>query len=197
MCIDSRNISQTIWFRKTLPSSYYIAPTFQQRHIKKSVLRHYDPAKLCITLRWKELDPPTIQMWLRLVEDINRMEYMVLTAQKQTWTLQHGSPGICSYITLKAGPSLDDLPQEVTIPLCLASLLLYYPPTHSTSLYLYSSFLRKFLCIKNMRKGCILHAYMHIFVKMQIFLLNFFTDLYTALVYVPVCIGQLKTMGCI
>lgn len=58
---------------------------------KKSVLRHLlDTAKRCITLRWKEPDPLTIQMWLRMVEDTSKMEDL-LTAQnkheryKKTW----------------------------------------------------------------------------------------------------------------
>lgn len=61
---------------------------------KKSVLRHLlDAAKACIPLLWKYPHPPTIDLWLRKVADVNKMEDLILTARYQrdryskTWTL--------------------------------------------------------------------------------------------------------------
>lgn len=52
------------------------------------------PAKmLCILLTWKCLQPLTIGLWLNTMEEINKMEDLVLIAQhkhewySKTWTL--------------------------------------------------------------------------------------------------------------
>lgn len=61
---------------------------------KKSILRHLtNAAKSCIPMLWKQQSPPTTSMWLRKVEDINKMEDLIMTAQnrqtvyQKTWTL--------------------------------------------------------------------------------------------------------------
>ena len=55
------------------------APT---RVYKKSIVRHLlDSAKACIPVRWKSPLPPTIAMWLRRIDEINRMEDLILTNQ--------------------------------------------------------------------------------------------------------------------
>lgn len=58
----------------------------------KSVLRHLlNAAKACIALRWNDPDPLSIPMWLIKVEDINKLEDLVLSVQnkreryKKTW----------------------------------------------------------------------------------------------------------------
>lgn len=61
---------------------------------KKSILRHLiNAAKACIPMLWKQQTQPTTSMWLQKVEDINKMEDLILTAQNRqasytkTWTL--------------------------------------------------------------------------------------------------------------
>lgn len=61
---------------------------------KKSVIRHLlDAAKACIPLCWRSPLPPTISMWLERVEEIRKMEDLILTAQhrqetfSKTWQL--------------------------------------------------------------------------------------------------------------
>lgn len=49
---------------------------------KKSLLRHLtNAAKSCFPMMWKQQSPPTTAMWLRKVEDINKMEDLIMTAQ--------------------------------------------------------------------------------------------------------------------
>lgn len=59
---------------------------------KKSLVRHLlNAAKGCIPIFWKQTLPPPIKLWLHRVEEIRRMEDLVLTEQhkqetfKQTW----------------------------------------------------------------------------------------------------------------
>lgn len=60
---------------------------------KKSILRHLTTAKSCIPVLWKQQSPPSISMWLQKVENINKMEDLIMTAQnrqaayQKTWTL--------------------------------------------------------------------------------------------------------------
>lgn len=63
---------------------------------KKSIIRHLlNAAKSCIPLLWKQQYPPTTAKLLKRVEDINRMEDLILTAQKKherytkTWSLSN------------------------------------------------------------------------------------------------------------
>lgn len=60
----------------------------------RSVIRHLlDAARACIPLCWKSALPPTIDMWLRKVEDIRQLEDLIHTAQhreeifSKTWQL--------------------------------------------------------------------------------------------------------------
>lgn len=56
---------------------------------KKSILRHLtNAAKSCIPTLWKQQAPPTISLWLRKVEDINKLEDLVLTSQNRHATYQ-------------------------------------------------------------------------------------------------------------
>lgn len=49
---------------------------------KKSVVRHLlNAAKSCIPALWKQSTPPTVGMWLCRVEEIKKMEDLILTAQ--------------------------------------------------------------------------------------------------------------------
>lgn len=51
---------------------------------RNSILCHLvNAAKACIPLRWKQTQPPTVSMWLRKVEEVNRMEDLVWTARKK------------------------------------------------------------------------------------------------------------------
>lgn len=51
---------------------------------KKSVIRHLlDAAKACVPLTWRSTSPPMIQMWLRKVREINKLEDLVLSARNQ------------------------------------------------------------------------------------------------------------------
>lgn len=68
--------------------------TISVRIYKKSILCHLmNTAKSCIPLFWKQQCPLTAATWLRKVEDVNRMEDLIMTAQdrhetyKKTWTL--------------------------------------------------------------------------------------------------------------
>lgn len=61
---------------------------------KKSLIRHLlDAAKACIPLLWKSTKSLTVGMWLNKVEDIRKMEDLVLTARHQneqytkTWSM--------------------------------------------------------------------------------------------------------------
>lgn len=52
------------------------------RTYKKSVVRHLlNAAKSCNPALWKQNTPPTVAMWLCIVEEIKKMEDLVLTAQ--------------------------------------------------------------------------------------------------------------------
>lgn len=64
------------------------------KDIKNSLIRHLlNAAKACIPLHWKQQCPPTIAEWLRKVEELNKMEDLILTAQHKrekysdTWTI--------------------------------------------------------------------------------------------------------------
>lgn len=50
---------------------------------KKSVLHHLLNAAKAITLKWKDPIPSSIAMWLNKVEDGNKLEDLVLTAQNR------------------------------------------------------------------------------------------------------------------
>lgn len=70
------------------------ASNIPDRIYKKSVIRHLlDAAKACIPLHWKSTLPPTIDLWLQKVEEIKKMEDLILTAQNRqetfskTWQL--------------------------------------------------------------------------------------------------------------
>lgn len=50
----------------------------------KSIIHHMlNAAKACIPLNWKNPLPPTISGWLCTVEDINKMEALILTVQNK------------------------------------------------------------------------------------------------------------------
>lgn len=52
---------------------------------KKSLLKHLlDAAKSCIPLLWKSIKAPAIGMWIRKVEDIRKMEDLILTARHKS-----------------------------------------------------------------------------------------------------------------
>lgn len=56
---------------------------------KKSLVRHLlNVAKACIPLFWKQQSPPTSAHWLRKVEEVKKMEDLILTAQhrRETFT---------------------------------------------------------------------------------------------------------------
>lgn len=64
------------------------------RVYKKSIVRHLlDAAKACIPLNWKSPHPPSIGLWLKKIEEINKMEDLILTNQNRqeryskTWQL--------------------------------------------------------------------------------------------------------------
>lgn len=64
------------------------------RLYKKSVIRHLlDAAKACIPFNWKSTHPPSIDLWFRKIEEINKMEDLILTHQNRqeryskTWQL--------------------------------------------------------------------------------------------------------------
>lgn len=61
---------------------------------KKSVIGHLlDAAKACIPLNWKSPKPPTIDLWIKKLEEIKKMEDLIHTAQNRhekfsnTWQL--------------------------------------------------------------------------------------------------------------
>lgn len=61
---------------------------------KNVILCHLlNAARSCILLRWKKIQPPTVGMWLRKVEELNQLEKMVWTERqkrekyKETWSL--------------------------------------------------------------------------------------------------------------
>lgn len=69
------------------------ATTMSSKTYKKSLIRHLlDAAKACIPLLWKSTGTPSMGMWLRKVEDVRKMEDLILTARNQkelydkTWT---------------------------------------------------------------------------------------------------------------
>lgn len=77
--------------RHTFP---YMQMTQRLASTKKLVIRHLlDAAKACILLSWKSPHPPTIATWLKKVDDISWMEYLILTSQgrqetySKTWQL--------------------------------------------------------------------------------------------------------------
>lgn len=70
------------------------ASNISRKTYKKSLIRHLlDAAKSCIPLCWKSTQSPTISLWLRRVEDIEKMEALILTACHQneqftkTWSI--------------------------------------------------------------------------------------------------------------
>lgn len=76
------------------PFFYYMSRTFQQKHKKKSILRHLlNAAKSCVPLHWKSTQPLTVSLWLHKRQDINEMEDLILTAQhkkySKTWRLRN------------------------------------------------------------------------------------------------------------
>lgn len=57
-------------------------------------MRHLlNAAKACIALYWKSQTPPTVANWIQRVEDISRLEDLVLSARHQqekydkTWAM--------------------------------------------------------------------------------------------------------------
>lgn len=70
--------------------------TISTKRYKKSIVRHLlNAAKSCIPLQWKSQTPPTVASWIQRVEDISKMEDLVLNARHQqekyneTWALWH------------------------------------------------------------------------------------------------------------
>lgn len=64
------------------------------RVYKKSIVRHLlDAAKICIPLKWKSPEPPSIATWLKKVDEISTLEDLILTSQNRgetyskTWQL--------------------------------------------------------------------------------------------------------------
>lgn len=95
-----KTIQQTIQNFTDLPlpadPGFYLlhATDMTSKRYKKSLLRHLlDAAKACIPLLWKSTKPPTTGMWIRKVEDIRKMEDLILTARHKnelytnTWSL--------------------------------------------------------------------------------------------------------------
>lgn len=77
------------------------------RIYKKSVVRHLlDAAKACIPLCWKSALPPTIDMWLGKVEEIRKMEDLILTAQHREETFSKTWQLWTMFIYSSAGQSL-------------------------------------------------------------------------------------------
>lgn len=62
--------------------SLHVSTIPTKKIIKKSIVSHLlNAVKSCIPLHWKRQLPPTIASWLCKIENINKMEDLILTAQ--------------------------------------------------------------------------------------------------------------------
>lgn len=71
------------------------ATTILAQSYKRSIVRLLlNAAKSCIPLMWKKSLPPSIGLWLHGVEEIKKLEDLVLTAQNKINPLRHGGSGL-------------------------------------------------------------------------------------------------------
>lgn len=82
---EVRRITQTFTEYKIQDDTAFfllLLSTILTKSYKKSLVCHLlNAAKACIPLFWKQQAPPTIATCLRKVEEIKKMEDLVLTAQ--------------------------------------------------------------------------------------------------------------------
>lgn len=81
-CKEVQEIAQTLTDWVPDDKDFFLVSTIPARIYKKSIIRHLlNVAKSCIPVNWKKPQPPTISCWLHKVEEINKMEDLILTVQ--------------------------------------------------------------------------------------------------------------------
>lgn len=133
-CTEYHKNALIIRFQKIPLFSFCVSQTFWPKHKRNPSYAIFLTAKPCIALRWKDPQPHSIKIWLR-VEELNQIVDLVLSTQERASCIpKPGFTGICLSILrgvrLFSRQALVDselLPCSISI-FCIISFLVLTPP---------------------------------------------------------------------